>query len=118
MSLCDLEPKKKTQQSSQSRSAMRRRLQRRNRRVHKLECENDKLWQTCQELEKRLSDITSKLENAQAEVARKSSVERNSSQPSVQRERPFHGHQFCLTSIALSIELGKRVGFRAAGPTF
>ena len=114
MALCDLEPKKKAQQSSQSRSAMRRRLQRRNRRVDNLECENDKLWQTCQELEKRLSDITSKLENARAEIARQSFVERNSSEPSVQRERPLPGHQFCLTSIALSIELGKRVGFRAA----
>ena len=46
MSLCDLEPKKKTRQSSQSRSAMRRRLQRRNRRIGELESENDNLRQT------------------------------------------------------------------------
>lgn len=114
MSLSDLEPKKKKRQSSQSRSAMRRRLQRRNRRIGELESENDNLRQTSLELEKRLSDITSQLEHATAEVARQLSIERPSCELSIQRERPLPGHQFCLTSIALSIELGKRVGFRAA----
>ena len=114
MSLSDFEPKKKTRKSSQSRSAMRRRLQRRACRIHNLQSELDDLRKTIQKLENCLSDMASELENARINGAMQSSLTQTTSELPIQRERPLSGHQFCLTSIALSIELAKRVGFRAA----
>jgi len=66
------------------------------------------------ELKRRLRDTTLGLENAKAELTFRTSIEQPDSAPLIHQERPMPGFQFNLTIIAAAIELGKRVGFRAA----
>ena len=79
-----------------------------------LKARNDELRQEVQELRKRLSDNNKELQLARAQLAMQASSEPSQSVPLIRRERPLPGHQFNLSMIATSIELAKRVGFRAA----
>jgi hypothetical protein len=72
------------------------------------------LQRRVRELEKRLSDTTSQLRNAHAELLQRASTERPMISHPIQCEKPLPGHQFGVTLIAAAIELAKRVGFRAA----
>ncbi|TWT94365.1 hypothetical protein [Neorhodopirellula pilleata] len=114
MKVCNFEPKNESRNSVTSRSAMRRRLRRRNRRVEKLQSRNDHLQQRVHELEKRLSNANSQLENAQAQLLQRSSIEQPMMDHRIECEKPLPGHQFGVTLIAAAIELARRVGFRAA----
>ena len=93
---------------------MRRQSNRRNQQADILKARNDELRQEVRELRKRLSDNNKELQLARAQLAMQASSEPSQSVPLIRRERPLPGHQFNLSMIATSIELAKRVGFRAA----
>lgn len=114
MALCVTEAKSETRKPSRSRSAMRRRLQRQDRRMDLLGFMKDDLQQNVQELEKQRREMTSRLEEATAALAMQAAIAQPDSTPLIERERPLPGFQFGLTLIAAAIELGKRIGFRAA----
>lgn len=114
MQVCDFEPKNNSPNTPTSRSAIRRRLRRRNQRVETLRSQIDDLQRNVRKLEKRLSDTTSRLENALAELFQRSSIEQPMIGHRIECEKPLPGHQFGVTLIATAIELAKRVGFRAA----
>jgi hypothetical protein len=97
-----------------SRSAIRRRLRRRTQRVDAMRSQIADLQRRVRELEKRLSDTTSQLENAHAQLLHRSSTEHPMASHPIECEKPLPGHQFGVTLIAAAIELAKRVGFRAA----
>lgn len=61
-----------------------------------------------------LREMDLRLKEAQAELAQHASIGQPAQTLRIQSERPMPGFQFNLTMIATSIELAKRVGFRAA----
>jgi len=114
MPLWNLNTKNKSLNFSNTRSARRRRSERLQKRADILKSRFDELQRQVLELKKRLSDTTLDLENAKAELTFRSSIEQSDSDPLIEQERPMPGFQFNLTMIAAAIELGKRVGYRAA----
>ena len=114
MPVCDSNSKNKSRILSNSKSASRRRGKRLQRLAGILKPRFDELHRQSIELKKRLRDTTCELENAKAELILRSSIEQSDSDPVIHQERPMTGFQFNLTMIATAIELGKRVGFRAA----
>lgn len=96
-----------------SRSAMRRRLQRRDRKV----CEQKRLIDLLQEHNRALAgELRHAIE--QRQLAEQQLILQQASQSiamgdSLTGERPLPGHQFGVKLIAASIELAKRIGFRA-----
>lgn len=96
-----------------SRSAMRRRLQRRDRKLQQLRQQIASLQEHNQTLSGKLQQTIQQHQLAQQEL-----IIHQASQPSglaepFQNDRPLPGHQFGIKLIAASIELAKRIGFRA-----
>lgn len=114
MALCYSATKNKSRNCPVSSSAMRRRCKRLQERNDILKSELDDLQQQLLDRQKRLTETTDRLENAYAELTLRCSSEQFSDVALIHRERPMLGFQFNLTMIAAAIELGKRVGFRAA----
>lgn len=114
MPLCDLTSKFKSRNLSFANSAVRRRARRLQQRFDILESKFQDAERERLELYERLKAETCRADQTTAELAFRSSIEQPSSVPLIFRERPMSGFQFNLTIIAASIELGKRIGFRAA----
>ncbi len=114
MSVCNQQAKIETRNLTLSRSALRRRLKRQNERLEILTSDQRRLKQKVVQLQDVLRDTTAQLEASQAELTFRDSPEPTSERLHVLRERPMHGHQFNPSLIAAAVELGKRVGFRAA----
>ena len=114
MPLWNLNTGNESQNFSNTRSARRRRSRRLQKRAEILKSRFKGLQRQFLELKKQLSDTTRELELANAELTFRSAIEQPDSAPLIHQERPMPGFQFNLTMIAGAIELGKRVGFRAA----
>jgi hypothetical protein len=114
MQLCGSSSKNKSRKFSFSRSAMRRRTKRLQNRDHVAKSIIDQLQRRVLQLEKLVKEAVCGIQSAKAELAFRAAIELPSCEPLIQRERPMPGFQFNLTTIAAAIELGKRVGFRAA----
>ena len=114
MPLCVPNTKNESRSSSLSKSAMGRQLKRLQQRNDIFRFKLDNLQQRFLELKNRLRDSTCELENVKAESTLRSAMEQPAIAPLIYREMPMPGFQFNLTTIAAAIELGKRVGFRAA----
>ena len=108
MQVCDFEPKNNSPNTPTSRSAIRRRLRRRTQRVDSMRSQIAYLQRRVRELEKRLSDTTSQLRNAHAELLQRAPTERPMISHPIQCEKPLPGHQFGVTLIAAAIELAIR----------
>jgi hypothetical protein len=114
MALCLSKTKNKSRNSAANNSATRRQLKRLRQRNSILESERNDLLRQLAELRKRSADTICELESAKAELAMRSTMDQPAVAPVLQREMPMPGFQFNLKTIAMAIELGKRVGFRAA----
>ena len=114
MLLWNLNTRNESRKFSNTRSARRRRSRRLQKRAVIFKSKLKELQRQFLELKKRLSDACCELENAKAELIFRSSIEQPDSPPLIHMERPMSGFQFNLTIIAGAIELGKRVGYRAA----
>ena len=114
MPLCDSNSKSESRKLPVSKAAYRRRSQRLQLRNHVLKSQLDRMQQQFLEVKKRLNATVRGLEIANAELALRSTIEQPTSNLAVLQERAMPGFQFNLTTIATAIELGKRVGFRAA----
>jgi len=114
MPLCDLISKNKSRKSPSNKAATCRRSQRLQLRNHVLKSQLDHMRQQFLEIKKRLNNTVRGLEIANAELALRSAIEQPASNLAILRERAMPSFQFNLTTIATAIELGKRVGFRAA----
>lgn len=114
MPLWNLNTGNESRNFSNTRSARRRRSRRLQKRAEILKSRFKGLQRQFLELKKQLSDTTRELELANAELTFRSAIEQPDSAPLIHQERPMPGFQFNLTMIAGAIELGKRVGFRAA----
>ncbi len=114
MALCNSKAEKETRLLSVCRSAIRRRMTRLEKRLGFWKTQFYDLQRQFKELTNRFSNTALELQNVKAELALRCSLEQPASAPLIERERPMPKHQFNLTTIAASIELGKRVGFRAA----
>lgn len=114
MALCNSKAKNKTRKLSVCRSVILRRMTRLERRLGIWKTRYYDLQRQFKEVTNRLSGTASELQNVTAELALRSTIEQPANVPLIERERPMPRHLFNLTTIAASIELGKRVGFRAA----
>lgn len=114
MPLCNSIPKNNSRNLPGGKSARPYRATRLRQRVDVLKSNLKQSQQQILELKKRLSDTVEELENAKAELTWRASTQQSNSAPIILQERPMPGFQFSLTVIATAIELGKRVGFRAA----
>ena len=114
MQVCNFESRKGSGNTPLNRSAMRRRLRRRTRRVDSMRSQIAELQRHARELRKHLGDLTSQLGSAQAQLLQRTLTQNTTANTPIECERPMPGHQFGITLIAAAISLGKRVGFRAA----
>ena len=114
MPLCLPNTKNESRSSSLSKSAMCRQLKRLQQRNDSFRSKLDDLQSRFLELNQLLRDSTCELENTKAELILRSAIKQPPIEPLIYREMPMSGFQFNLTTIAAAIELGKRVGFRAA----
>lgn len=113
MTLCGSKSDNKSRKSSVDRT-MRRRLKRNQTRIASLRLQLDLRGQLIQQRTKALNEATNNLESLQAELATRSMIGPCANASLIERERPMPGYQFTLSLIVMAIELGKRVGFRAA----
>ena len=114
MLLCDVNANCNTRKSTLIRSAMLRRLSRQNKLMEVLKSKLDETQLQLRELKNRLRQNICERDHAAADADLRSLIEQPSHCLPFPSERPMPGFQFNLTTIATAIELGKRVGFRAA----
>ena len=114
MSLCNQKANCKTRKPTPLESVLRRSLSRQTKLAEVLQFKLDETQLQLRELNNRLSYTNRERDCAAAEANLRSLNEQPSTFPPCQSERPMPGFQFNLTTIATAIELGKRVGFRAA----
>jgi len=81
--------------------------------LERSEAEVARLRQELDRLRQRLDRTEGELELARVQVLRQGMAEKPEGSGRLGK-RPLRGHQFCTSLIALSIELGKQVGFRGA----
>ena len=114
MPLWNQNTRNESQDFSNTKSARRHRSRRLQQRADILKSRFKELQRQFLEVEKQLSDTICEFENAKAELTFRSSIEQPDITPLIHQERPMPGFQFNLTMISTAIELGKRVGYRAA----
>ena len=114
MSLCNVKANCKTRKPTPILSAMRRRLNRQTKLVEVLKSKLGELQLQLHKHKNYLKHTICELDDANAEANLRSSIEQPSPCLPCQSERPMPGFHFNLTTIVAAIELGKRVGFRAA----
>jgi len=96
-----------------SRTAMRRRLQRRNRTIQRLRSQIDHLHEQNRALTATLAQAAQQRQLDQQELLWQQASQEVTPPDALQNDRPLRGHQFGVKLIAASIELAKRIGFRA-----
>ena len=114
MPLWNINTRSESRSLSNTRSARRRRSKRLQKRADTLKARFKELQRQFLDLKKQHSDTISELEIAEAELTFRSLIEQPETAPRIDQERPMPGFQFNLTMISTAIELGKRVGYRAA----
>ena len=114
MPLWNINTRSESRSLSNTRSARRRRSKRFQKRADTLKARFKELQRQFLDLKKQHSDTISELEIAEAELTFRSLIEQPETAPRIDQERPMPGFQFNLTMISTAIELGKRVGYRAA----
>lgn len=97
-----------------SSAAIQRRLKNLTRRLNQMTTQCNELKHQLKASEKRLERAEQRLQLAQIELLEQNSHDKRDNAPLFGVERPIPGHHFSTKLIAISIELGKRVGFRAA----
>lgn len=96
-----------------SRSGMRRRLQRRSRKIRKQKQLIDRLHEHNRALSGRLRQAIEQRQLTEQQLIQQQASQAITMADSLQSDRPLPGHQFGVKLIAASIELAKRIGFRA-----
>jgi len=104
---------KKERANESSRSALRRRLNRREQTIDRMQAQIDELKAHNQALAKELEQARQKQEWARQELVWHQASQPTAPSNPLQNDRPLPRHQFGVRLIATSIELAKRIGFRA-----
>lgn len=96
-----------------SRSALRRRLERRELKTERMQGRIDRLLEQNRALAAELKQADQQRERARQELIWQQASQSTSVNHPLQNDRPLPRHQFGVKLIAASIELAKRIGFRA-----
>lgn len=104
---------KKNRPARCSRSALWRQLERREQKIESMQGQIDQLLAQNRALASELKQAEEQQERARQELIWQQASQPISANHPLQNDRPLPRHQFGVKLIAASIELAKRIGFRA-----